>query len=246
MCRGPAEPVSSCTGMGAKTSSEIMPCSRKRADGRLRAATTQRTSEADLPSRRELASQYTRARSADEREGVLHRFSSIACCVRIAVALLLPQIDGEQQQQRLLVVLPLQRASRTAHGRTAWSNQAEHGGMTCRIEITCGSVSRSSRGERWRPVEAVLCSLRKQEITADQAGKPLTQASEPRHSLKPCPPRPLLPGRKNGPGGAAPGPPGTVLVRFSRRGKSKPAAPRLRHAWAGAPRRELSKSVEFL
>ena len=157
--------------MGAKTSSEIMPCSRKRADGRLRAATTQRTSEADLPSRRELASQYTRARSADEREGILHRFSSIACCVGIAVALLLPQIDGEQQQQRLLVVLPLQRASRTAHGRTAWSNQAEHGGMTCRIEITCGSVSRSSRGERWRPVQAVLRSMRKQEIACGASSK---------------------------------------------------------------------------
>ena len=91
---------SSCSGMDAKTSNEIIPCSLKRADGRLRAATTQRTSEADLPSRRELASQYTRARSADERDGVLHRFSSIACCVGIAVALsCLPQVHGEQQQQ---------------------------------------------------------------------------------------------------------------------------------------------------
>ena len=95
-------------------------------------------------------------RSADEREGVLRRFSSIVCCVGIAVALLLPQIHGEQQQQRLPVVLPFQRASRTAHGQAAWSNQAEHGRMACRIEITCGSVSRSSHGERWRPVEAVF------------------------------------------------------------------------------------------
>ena len=47
--------------MDAKTSSEIIPCSLKRTDGRLRAATTQRTSEADLPSRRELATQYRRA-----------------------------------------------------------------------------------------------------------------------------------------------------------------------------------------
>ena len=52
---------SSCSGMDAQTSSEIMPCYRKRADGRLRAATTQRTSEADLLSRCELASQYTSA-----------------------------------------------------------------------------------------------------------------------------------------------------------------------------------------
>ena len=142
----------SCTGMGAKTSSEIMPCSLKRADGRLRAATTQRTSEADLPSRRELASQYTRARSADEREGVLHRFSSIACCVGIAVALLLPQIDGEQQQQRPRGLLPLQRAARTARGRAVWSNHAEHGGMACHDDITCAVGDRSSHGERW-----VLC-----------------------------------------------------------------------------------------
>ena len=144
------------------------------------------------------------------------------------------------------MVLPLQRASRTAHGRTAWSNQAEHGGMTWRNDIQCALWDRSSHGERWRPVEAALRSLRKQEIAADHKLKPDVHPSEPRHSLKPCPPRPLLPGRKNGPGGAAPGPPGTVLVRFSRRGEPKPAAPRMRSAPAGAQRRELSKSVEFL
>ena len=138
------------------------------------------------------------------------------------------------------------QCSRTAHGRTAWSNQAEHGGMTCHNDIKCALGDRSSHGERWRPVEAVLRSLRKQEIAADQAGKPDVHPSEPRHSLKPCPPRPLLPGRKNGPEGAAPGPPGTVLVRFSRRGKSRPAETRMRLAPAGAARRELSKSVEFL
>ena len=65
-------------------------------------------------------------------------------------------------------------------------------------------------------------------------------------SSKPHTPRPLHPGRKSRSGSAPPGPPGTVLVRAGHPGNSKPAAPRLRHAWAGAPRRELSKSVEFL
>ena len=67
-----------------------------------------------------------------------------------------------------------------------------------------------------------------------------------RNSPKPHLPRPLPPERKNWPGITPPGPPGTALVRAGHPGNAKSAAPRLRHAPAGAARRELSKSVEFL
>ena len=70
--------------------------------------------------------------------------------------------------------------------------------------------------------------------------------SEPRHAPKPYPPTLLPPGRRNRPGTEAPGPPGTVLERAGGLRKMKPAAPSMRHAPTDAPRRELSKSVEFL
>ena len=99
---------------------------------------------------------------------------------------------GERQQQRPRGILPLQRAARTARGRAVWSNHAEHGGMTCHNDIQCALGDRSSHGERWRPVEAALRSLRKQEIAADQAGKPDVPPSEPRHAPKPYPGRFLV------------------------------------------------------
>ena len=60
-------------------------------------------------------------------------------------------------------------------------------------------------------------------------------------------PAPSPPSGKTGPDpGAAPGPPGTVLVRAGGLRKMKPAAPSMRSAPTDAQRRELSKSVEFL
>ena len=111
----------------------------------------------------------------DEREGGLRRFVSIVCCVEIAVALSLSQNPGEQQQQRPRGILPLQRAARTARGRAVWSNHAEHGGMTCHDDIQCAVRDRSSHGGRWHPVQAVIRSMRKQEMAKWSESKPDVQ-----------------------------------------------------------------------
>ena len=136
----------------------------------------------------------------DEREGGLRRFVSIVCCVRIAVALSSSQNPGEQQQQRPRGILPLQRAARTARGRAVWSNHAEHGGMACHDDIPCALGDSSSHEELRRPVEAVLRSMRKQEIAQIKLWKPDVHPASRGTPQNHTHPTPSPPGGKTGPG----------------------------------------------
>ena len=86
-----------------------------------------------------------------------------------------PRIMANNNSAGLGGILPLQRAAQAARGQEVWSNHAEHGGMACHDDIQCAVGDNSSHGGRWRPVEAVLRSMRKQEIACGASSKPDVQ-----------------------------------------------------------------------